>query len=80
MKAKTNGASVLKIEKGVPLPKTHGCKKGYAAILRAMEVGDSVVIPGRPHVAHNTIRYIGGNKETHTCRAEGEGFRVWRIK
>jgi hypothetical protein len=70
----------FKIEKGIPIPVGMGGRRsGVADALRKLEVGDSVLIPGVASVAFNAIRYVGGNKTTHTARREKEGYRVWRI-
>jgi hypothetical protein len=78
MKHVKNGTP--RIEKGIPIPTSGagGSGKGYAELVRRLEVGDSVLFQ-KSHQAHNAIRYVGGSKQTHTCRKTPDGYRVWRI-
>lgn len=72
---KPNGAMPV-IEKGVPLPT--GNTGSYAALLRQMEIGDSVLFAGKSQsaVTSRAIRTLG--KGNYTTRPEGTGTRVWR--
>lgn len=66
----------LVIEKGVPIPKRR--QNGFAATLRAMEVGDSVLVSlaGRASAASVFGRF---RPKEFTTRKEGDGgLRIWR--
>ena len=65
------------IERGVPVPAITSPKdRGFTATLRAMGVGDSVVLPTTASTLHNIARRLSGK---FTVRKEGAGFRVWRV-
>lgn len=72
---------VLKIETGVPIP-PHGREgSGHVQVaLRALKLGQSVVLPVKsPGNAYTAAgKYIGKGK--FTVRQVDGGFRVWRIK
>ena len=70
----------LKIESDIPIPAKNLGKKGFSAVLRKLKTGQSVVFPGPISTAHNTIRYLGGNRTTHVVRKVEGGYRIWRIK
>lgn len=72
---KPNGAMPV-IEKGIPMPT--GNAGSYAALLRKMEVGDSVVFAdiARTTVENRAKHALG--RGNYKVRAEGIGFRVWR--
>jgi len=70
----------FKIEKGIPIP-TKFRNSGIAATMRAMEVGDSFVAPGKNSSIRSNMAYITrrtGRK--FVARQEGEGVRIWRIQ
>jgi len=70
----------LPIDKGVPLPPYAGLRRtsNLAETARAMEVGDSVLVPyTRKPVASNMERATGFK---FTQRKEGENLRIWRMK
>lgn len=68
----------FKIEKGIPIPPRNRLAIGVAPTLRAMKVGDSVVLP------KSTSTYIchsakdAGIKVTQRRISDTE-IRVWRI-
>lgn len=71
----------LKIDKGVPPPPpgSKGARSQYSKALSAMKAGDSIVVDDL-RVAKNvyaTARYL---KVKTTMRAEGNKYRVWRVK
>lgn len=68
----------VEIEKGVPLPPAIG-KTGLAALLRRMEVGDSVVLPYARRGSITTAASHMGMKMT-TRRLDADMMRVWRVK
>ena len=68
----------LKIEKGVPIPRQRG-GWGISGLLRVMEVGDSVFVPG------NTAKRVGqlarhARPSKFTSRTIEGGVRIWRIE
>ncbi len=76
---KKNGNGELKIEKGIPIPaRKGGNSKGYAAALRKLDVGDSVVLPVTITTASNTAAHLFGSGK-YTARKVDGGTRVWRI-
>lgn len=68
-----------KIEKGIPIPRAGDSE--LEAALKQMEVGDSILVPGK-HARNLGLtlgaigRRIGAKFEAHTV--EG-GARVWRV-
>ena len=80
MKA-TGGVMKFTIEHRVPLAPRRGCL-GYAAVLRKLGVGDSVLIPDRlPTHIHNAVAMLGiAPSGCFACRSVDGGVRVWRIK
>lgn len=72
---------MLKIEKGIPIPKLRKPYGEMVLILTDMEVGDSVLLPqGRADIANliTSARRHTGFK--YTQRATPDGQRVWRIE
>jgi hypothetical protein len=70
----------FKIEKGIPIP-TKFCNSGIAATMRAMEVGDSVLVPGTANNVSANVAYITRRTSMKFAqRKEGNGYRIWRIK
>lgn len=70
------------IEKGVPIPADDRQFKRVSPVMvaaRAMEIGDSVVIPASQgkQTAGNMGRATGFK---FTQRREGDNIRIWRIK
>jgi TusA-related sulfurtransferase len=69
----------MKIEKDVPIPARRKLN-GLVELLRQMKIGDSVFVKTDDSATmRNTARYALGKGAT-TTRAEGKGYRVWRIK
>jgi hypothetical protein len=66
------------IEKGVPIPPLYqACK--FRRILRAMSVGDSVLIENRAQINFlNCARRIGAVVTSR--KIDGGGMRIWLIK
>ena len=65
----------IRIEKGIPIPAKSNCKLP----LGFMEVGDSIF------VSEMKSGQTGGFFSYHrpkkfSCRKEGNGIRIWRIK
>ena len=78
MTKKSNGQP--KIEKGIPVPpRAKRLHTGRAALLRSLNIGDSVLLEGeRNNIVMGAQYALGvGN---YACRKVDGGFRVWRIK
>jgi hypothetical protein len=69
----------MKIEKNVPMPERSRNVMGLSALLKKMEIGDSIVIPKeKRNVAGSTARSAGVKIAT---RAEGSNsVRIWRTE
>lgn len=72
------------IEKGLQIPATPH-RSGLAAALRAMEVGDSVMVPGKkPSALGAQIANIRNQPDMqdrkYTTRTVDGGVRIWRIQ
>jgi hypothetical protein len=67
----------VKIEKGIPIPKTSG-RVGIASAFRAMKVNDSIHLNGTQ--ARNAFTYARQAGIKITTRTDGNGVRIWRIK
>lgn len=74
---KPNGTSVVKLEKGIPLPKLRQ-DWGLTPILEKMVVGDSFRIPAGQY---GTVRSMASMaRKSIRTRKDGEGFiRVWCV-
>jgi hypothetical protein len=74
---------MYQIEKGIPIPKKYArVYQGLTKTLRAMEIGDSFVLPNtvtHPHRnVHSTARHAGCKV---TARKQPDNsVRVWRIE
>lgn len=68
----------FKIEKRVPIPKSRN-KLGYAATMRQLKAGESVMFPAP---ARNIRMYAAKilGKGNYAVRQDGSKSRVWRIK
>jgi len=64
-----------KVEKDIPIPAEDG--RGFAKLLRSLEVGDSVLVPLSKRnsigsqAAANNVRVV--------IRREGDQIRLWRV-
>jgi hypothetical protein len=70
----------ITIEKNIPLPARNmrGPSDKYA-ILRDMEVGDSIVVDVKPAAIATHYRAVANElNRKFVSRPEGEGARVWR--
>ncbi len=71
----------ITIEKGVPIPPDPRVKTGVMSAIRAMEVGDSLVLP-KP--AKNAGSYLNGPRNEGRSftvrRIDENSCRIWRIK
>lgn len=71
------------IEKGVPIPQDRGQghRTGFSRALRALEVGDSMLVPEMTQngvsARASSLSKITGQKFI-TRRVEG-GIRIWRV-
>jgi len=68
-----------KIEKNIPVSKNYAGRSAKYPF-GEMEIGDSVLIEGlksKPVVAASA--YGKNNGKKFSSRAEGNGFRIWRI-
>lgn len=73
--------NALKIERGIPIPKGHGrTGKGVIqSLMKAMKVGDSMLMHTGPQCVHGqAMKYLG--RGNYTVRKTTDGLRVWRIK
>ena len=62
----------IKIEKGIPIPELG---TGFTAIMKKMEVGDSIIVAGkRPSSIHIVAKNIG----ITIRKASKTELRVWR--
>lgn len=65
----------MRVEQNIPIPPRG---KGVAALVRSLDVGDSVYVADDRHA--NAIRIAGHRSGIRLAtRKEGEGRRVWRI-
>ena len=73
----TEGIGELVIKDGVPIP-IKGGEPSLAALFRKMEIGQSVLIPGKSigHIS-GSCQYIFGVGNYKSRAVEG-GVRVWR--
>jgi len=71
---------MIKIDKDVPLPETRKYRGFYP--FEQMEVGDSFFIEDENRQRLASAVYKNGKRlhVSFSVRAEGKGFRVWRIK
>jgi hypothetical protein len=72
----------MKPERGVPAPVGRGNKGEAWTVLRKLQPGESVLIPGKT-TAH-TSRWIWRLRKLwpakrYASRCEGTGVRVWRL-
>ena len=71
------------IEKGVPMATSSRLRLGYWDYLLSMEVGDSVLVTGKPiRRFHGNTQYLRRKRpewKWATRTVEG-GYRVWRIQ
>ena len=64
----------IKIEKGIPIPELG---TGFTAIMKKMEVGDSIIVAGkRPSSIHIVAKNIG--IKITIRKASKTELRVWR--
>lgn len=68
-----------KIETGIPIPAEH-VGKGFAATLRALKKGQSVVLPTSRKNLGGIISSIGGIGGFTVRTLSEKRVRVWRIK
>lgn len=74
----------MQIEKGIPIPDAKPRQpRGVSALVRQMEVGDSIFYPNRTSVQMGAImaawkRFVPTYK--FTARNVEGGVRVWRIE
>lgn len=70
----------FEIERGIPIPNWNYGNvnaKGYAAILRKLEPGDSVVLPTTSNAISTTCARVLG-KGNYVTRVVKGGVRIWR--
>ena len=65
------------IEKGVPIPPPRR-RFGWAALLRKLEIGDSVVLPTANWRANSAASRVLGKGHYRSAK-EATGTRIWRI-
>ena len=76
-------ADHIRIDKDVPIPAARSrggwAIKGYTAVMRRMQPGDSVHLPiGQAYCAAMGARILG--QGCYATRSEGSGTRVWRTR
>jgi hypothetical protein len=72
----------LKIEAGIPVPAKRRKGTGFAQVLRAMKVGDSVFVPTAMKSANTVMvcaHYVLGTGNYKT-RSVDDGMRVWKTR
>ena len=76
--------SRIKIDKGIPLPKTQS--RGRFAGVPEMEVGDSIFVPGvsasaSGHASQFSRQYKPKKFKSYRWSEDGvDGYRIWRVK
>ena len=71
----------ITIEKGVPIPPDGRVKTGFMSAIRAMEVGDSLVLPKPSTRAGGYLSGLRNEGRQFTARKIDENScRIWRIK
>ena len=71
-------AGEFEIEKGVSIPPKSNAT-GAAAVIRSLEVGDSVELPISIRSATRTAYHIYGSGHV-VVRTTEKGCRIWRVK
>ncbi len=77
-------SNTFKIEKGIPFPGARVTSApNLSETLRAMNVGDSALIPGRSpkniYSQANVVAKLAADGRKYAVRTTPEGQRVWRI-
>mgnify|MGYP001600192734 CR=1 FL=1 len=65
------------IRNDIPIPSPRGASKGYSAVLRTLEGGDSVSLPITVNSARALAHRVLG-AGNYTIRFEEGGARIWR--
>lgn len=71
--------SKWRIENNVPIPPEHG-GKGYAATIRKLKKGQSVLLPTSRKNLGGIVSYIGGKGAFVMRSMPGNKTRIWRMK
>jgi hypothetical protein len=66
----------LKIEKGIPIPENNG---SVSATIKAMKVGDSVLVNQRQRNCAFACAHINKIKLKSRTQPDGESIRIWRM-
>lgn len=75
-----NDNNVPKIEKGIPIPE-HYYVKGTSAVLKEMQVGDSILLEDGSITVRNRWYQAALREGVRvTIRKQEGGSRLWRIK
>lgn len=70
---------MIQIDKNVPLPAERGSSESLRNTIKALEVGNSIVLPDSVSRRSNCYILAGRLGYKITCRANEDGtFRVWR--
>ncbi len=72
----------IKIEKGIPLPPTKpaGNRRGrWVDIVRNMEIGDSVLLPGHAMTSIYAACRRNGWKVRVQLQSDDRSLRLWRV-
>ncbi len=69
---------MIKIEKGVPMPRGRG-QGEFGAALRSMSLGDSIVLPRAKQSTATFLARVAGIRVT-TRKISDKEIRVWRIE
>ena len=72
----------IKIEKGIPVAeRQYGSMSGVTGLVRTMEIGDSIFLPGKSGKAGYLARYSKGKITVRSITENGvKGVRIWRIE
>jgi len=68
----------MKIEKGIPIPSIQA--EGLTVLLKQMEIGDSIFVPGKTTtgISSTLANVRAKNNFRFTSRTVDGGIRVWR--
>lgn len=75
----------VKIEKDIPIPENTKTRTGlWKYLAETMEIGNSVFLKDPPKDKKGNLavmtRLYSYKPKKFTCRPEGDGARLWRIK
>lgn len=82
-KAKSNGHT-FKVENDIPIPGGGSSKSGFAAAIRNLKIGQSVLnnkssSPGSISAQAASVAFRAGDGRRYVTRTVEGGTRVWRV-